>query len=87
MKMAIEVFQNEASLYNKGLRQQFPSGYGGCPSEVNRPALALARCREKQNELAQKLLRELREQYPDKEIFASEYAKAMALCTPAALVR
>ena len=87
MKMAIEVFQNEASLYNKGLRQQFPSGYGGCPSEVNRPALALARCREKQNELAPKLLRELREQYPDKELFASEYAKAMALCTPAALVR
>jgi hypothetical protein len=52
---------------------------------VNYPALAGRR--EKQNELARKLLRELSEQYPDKELFASEYAKAMALSIPAALVR
>jgi hypothetical protein len=46
--------------------------------------LALAARREKQNALAQKLLRELSEQYPDNELFASEYAKAMSLPTPAA---
>ncbi len=38
--------------------------------------LALAARREKQDALAQKLLRELTEQYPDNELFASEYAKA-----------
>jgi tetratricopeptide (TPR) repeat protein len=41
--------------------------------------LALAARREKQNALAQKLLRELSEQYPDNELFASEYAKARRL--------
>jgi hypothetical protein len=41
--------------------------------------LALAACREKQAALAQKLLRELSEQYPDSELFASEYAKASSL--------
>jgi hypothetical protein len=46
--------------------------------------LALAARREKQNALAQKLLRELSEQYPDNELFASEYAKAMSLPTSAA---
>ena len=40
--------------------------------------LALAARREKQNALAQQLLRELNEQYPDNALFASEYAKAMA---------
>jgi hypothetical protein len=40
--------------------------------------LALAARREKQNALAQKLFRELSEQYPDTELFASEYAKAMS---------
>jgi len=49
--------------------------------------LALAARREKQDALAQKLLRELSEQYPDNELFASEYAKARRLSTPAALVR
>lgn len=39
--------------------------------------LALAARREKQNALAQKLLRELTEQYPQNDLFASEYAKAM----------
>src|SRR3974390_1864179 len=37
--------------------------------------LALAACRENQAALGRKLLRELIEQYPDSELFASEYAK------------
>jgi tetratricopeptide (TPR) repeat protein len=37
--------------------------------------LALAARREKQVPLAQKLLRELCEQYPDTQLYASEYAK------------
>jgi hypothetical protein len=41
--------------------------------------LALAARREKQNALAQKLLHELNEQYPDNALFASEYAKAMSV--------
>ena len=40
--------------------------------------LALAARREKQNALAQRLFRELSEQYPDNQQFASEYAKAMS---------
>ena len=39
--------------------------------------LALAARREKQDALAQRLFRELSEQYPTNEQFASEYAKAM----------
>ncbi len=49
--------------------------------------LALAARREKQDALAQKLFRELSEQYPGNELFASEYAKAMDLSKPAALAR
>jgi hypothetical protein len=41
--------------------------------------LALAARREKQDPLAQKLLRELTEQYPGNELFASEYAKASGM--------
>jgi tetratricopeptide (TPR) repeat protein len=41
--------------------------------------LALAARREKQNALAQRLFRELSEQYPDNQQFASEYAKAMSV--------
>jgi hypothetical protein len=48
--------------------------------------LALAARREKQNALAQQLFRELSEQYPDNALFASEYAKAMGLSTPAVLM-
>jgi hypothetical protein len=40
--------------------------------------LALAARREKQDALAQKLFRELTEQYPQNEQFASEYAKALS---------
>jgi hypothetical protein len=46
--------------------------------------LALAARREHQDALAQRLLLELKEQYPDNPLFASEYAKAMGLLsTPA----
>ena len=49
--------------------------------------LALAARREKQNALAQRLLRELKDEFPDNELFASEYAKAMGLPPPAILTR
>ncbi len=41
--------------------------------------LALAARREKQDALAQKLFRELTEQYPDNQQFASEYAKSRSI--------
>jgi hypothetical protein len=41
--------------------------------------LALAARREKQDALAQRLFRELSEQYPDNGQYASEYAKAMSV--------
>jgi hypothetical protein len=40
--------------------------------------LALAARREKQNALAQRMFRELSEQYPASELFASEYAKVIS---------
>jgi hypothetical protein len=49
--------------------------------------LALAARREKQNALAQKLLRELKEEFPSNETFAAEYAKAMGLPVPAIITR
>ena len=47
--------------------------------------LPLAACGENQAALARKLLRELIEQYPESELFASEYAKVSSLRVPAAL--
>jgi len=49
--------------------------------------LALAARREKQNVLAQKLLRELSEEFPSNDTFAAEYAKAMGLPVPAVMTR
>jgi hypothetical protein len=49
--------------------------------------LALAARREKQNALAQKVLRELTEEFPTNDTFAAEYAKAMGLPVPAILTR
>jgi len=46
--------------------------------------LALAARREKQDELAQRLFRELSEQYPGNELYALEYAKAMRMSKPPA---
>jgi hypothetical protein len=46
--------------------------------------LALAARREKQDALAEKMFRELSEQYPDNALFASEYAKATGLLAPVA---
>lgn len=45
--------------------------------------LALAARREKQNELAQKLLHELTEEFPDSPLFAAEYAKVLGRPIPA----
>jgi hypothetical protein len=45
--------------------------------------LALAARREKKNQLAQKLLRELTEEFPSSTLFATEYAKAMGRPIPA----
>ena len=45
--------------------------------------LALAARREKQNPLAQKLLKELTDEFPTSDLFASEYAKAMGRPIPA----
>ena len=47
--------------------------------------LALAARREKQDVLAQKLLRELTEEFPESQTFATEYAKAMHRPVPATL--
>jgi hypothetical protein len=49
--------------------------------------LALAARREKQNVLAQKLLGELKDEFPSNDTFAAEYAKAMGLPVPAILTR
>ena len=49
--------------------------------------LALAARREKQNALAQRLLRELTEEFPTNDLFASEYAKAMGRPIPAVIAR
>ena len=43
--------------------------------------LALAARREKQNALAQRLFRELSEQYPESKLFALEYAKAKSVAS------
>jgi hypothetical protein len=45
--------------------------------------LALAARREKQNPLAQKLLRELKEEFPESPLYAAEYAKALGRPIPA----
>jgi hypothetical protein len=45
--------------------------------------LALAARREKQDALAQKLLLELSEEYPESSLFAAEYAKSMGRVIPA----
>jgi hypothetical protein len=47
--------------------------------------LALSARREKQNALAQKLLRELSEEFPENPSFAAEYAKAMGRPIPAVM--
>jgi hypothetical protein len=49
--------------------------------------LALAARREKQNVLAQRLLRELKDEFPSNDTFAAEYAKAMGLPIPAVITR
>jgi hypothetical protein len=47
--------------------------------------LALAARREKQDELAKRLLRELSEEFPDSPLFAAEYAKVLGRPIPAVM--
>lgn len=47
--------------------------------------LALAARREKQDVVAQKLLRELSEEYPESSLYAAEYAKTLGRVVPAAM--
>jgi len=47
--------------------------------------LALAARREKQDDLAKKLLLELTEEFPDSPLFAAEYAKVMGRPIPAVI--
>jgi hypothetical protein len=47
--------------------------------------LALAARREKQNALAEKLLKALTEEYPDSPLFAAEYAKLMNRAVPSSM--
>ena len=49
--------------------------------------LALAARREKQNQLAQRLLHELSQEFPSNQLFAAEYAKAMGWPIPAEMTR
>src|SRR6267154_5848653 len=49
--------------------------------------LALAARREKQDALAQRLFRELTEEFPSNDTYAAEYAKAMGLPVPAVITR
>jgi hypothetical protein len=49
--------------------------------------MALAARREKQDALAQKLLRELSEEFPESPLYAAEYAKAMGRPIPAQMHR
>ncbi|HET8922966.1 MAG TPA: hypothetical protein VFN26_08225 [Candidatus Acidoferrum sp.] len=71
-----------------GMEQLAKTAENGC---YLRPfakiVLALAARREKQDPLAQKLLRGLTEQYPGNELFASEYAKASGMPLQAAPAR
>lgn len=61
------------------------AGQGRYLQPMAKIMLALAARREKQNPLAQKLLRELSEQFPDCPLYAAEYAKAMGRPIPASL--
>jgi hypothetical protein len=71
-----------------GMEQLTKTAENGC---YLRPfakiVLALAARREKQDALAQKLFRELTEQYPGNELFSSEYAKASGMPPQAAPAR
>jgi hypothetical protein len=49
--------------------------------------LALAARREKQNALAQRLFRELSEEFPEGTLYAAEYAKAMGRPVPTSMHR
>lgn len=57
--------------------------HGRYLQEFAKILLALSARREKQNELAVKLLKELTEEYPESPLYAAEYAKALGKVIPA----
>jgi hypothetical protein len=62
-----------------GMEQVAKAAENGCYlGPFAKIMLALAARREKQDALAQNLLRQLSQQYPDNALYAGEYAKAMA---------
>jgi hypothetical protein len=71
-----------------GMQQlQITVDRGGYLKPFAKIMLALGARREKQPALAQKLLRELSEEFPASELFAAEYAKAMGRPTPSVITR
>jgi hypothetical protein len=69
-----------------GMRQLEEAAYGGRYLEaLAKIMLALAARREKQKPLAQKLLRELTEEFPESPLYAAEYAKVMGRPIPASM--
>lgn len=69
-----------------GMQQLAEAADGGRYLEpLAKIMLALAARREKQKPLAQKLLRELTEEFPESPLYAVEYAKAMGRPIPASM--
>lgn len=69
-----------------GMRQLDEAAYGGrYLKPLAKIMLALAARREKQKPLAEKLLRELTEQFPESPLYELEYAKVMGRPVPASL--
>jgi tetratricopeptide (TPR) repeat protein len=69
-----------------GMQQLAEAADGGRYLEpLAKIMLALAARREKQKPLAQKLLRELTEEFPESPLYSAEYAKAMGRPIPASM--
>ena len=69
-----------------GMQQMAEAADGGRYLEpLAKVMLALAARREKQKTLAQKLLRELTEEFPESPLYSIEYAKAMGRPIPASM--
>ena len=69
-----------------GMQQLSEAADGGRYLEpLAKIMLALAARREKQKPLAQKLLRELTEEFPESPLYSAEYAKAMGRPIPASM--
>ena len=69
-----------------GMQQLQEAAYGGRYLEpLAKVMLALAARREKQKKLAEKLLRELTEEFPESPLYGVEYAKVMGRPIPASM--